>query len=69
MIVLYSNGCPKCKILEKKLNEKNIKFEICEDITQMPSKIIASNKIPWLEVDYELMDFSQANEYINQMGE
>lgn len=67
MIVLYSNGCPKCKILEKKLNEKNIKFEICEDITQMPSKVVESNKIPWLEVDYELMDFGQAIKYINQM--
>jgi hypothetical protein len=27
-IVLYTTGCPKCKILEKKLNDKKVSFDV-----------------------------------------
>jgi hypothetical protein len=30
-IVLYTTHCPKCRVLEKKLSDKGVKFETCED--------------------------------------
>ena len=37
-IILYSTNCPKCNVLEKKLQSKNIDFEICNDVDLMLSK-------------------------------
>ena len=30
-MILYTTGCPKCRILEKKLSDKGIGFEKCDD--------------------------------------
>jgi glutaredoxin len=35
MITLYSTGCPKCKVLETKLNNKNIEFNVNTDVDEM----------------------------------
>jgi SpoVK/Ycf46/Vps4 family AAA+-type ATPase len=32
MIVLYTNDCPRCKILKCKLDDKQIQYEICDDL-------------------------------------
>ena len=63
-IILYSTNCPKCNVLEKKLQSKNIDFEICNDIDLMLSKGI--QQAPYLEVDNELMDFSKAVKWVNE---
>ena len=34
-ITLYTTHCPQCSILEKKLQQKNINYEIVEDVTIM----------------------------------
>lgn len=31
-IILYTNHCPRCTILEKKLQEKNISYETFTDV-------------------------------------
>ena len=62
-ILLYSNDCPKCKVLETKLNSKNIKFTKISDIEVLKSKNIMS--IPVLEVDNNLMSFIDANTWVN----
>lgn len=63
-MILYSNGCPKCKILKKKLDDKKIKYEECGDIELMIRKGITF--LPVLETDSgKLLDFSEANEYVN----
>lgn len=31
-IILYTNHCPRCAILEKKLQEKNIAYETFTDV-------------------------------------
>ena len=64
MNILYSTNCPKCKVLETKLKNKNIEFEICNDIDLMLSKGI--QQAPYLEVDNELMDFSNAIKWVNE---
>ena len=64
MIKLYSTGCPKCKILIKKLDEKNIKYEECNDTVIMKAKGIQF--LPVLEVDGILLDFKQATEWVGR---
>ena len=64
MNILYSTNCPKCKVLETKLKNKNIEFEICDDVDLMLSKGI--QQAPYLEVDNELMDFSNAIKWVNE---
>lgn len=62
-VKLYSTHCPKCIVLEKKLNQKNISFEEINDIDVMAEK--GFMQAPMLEVDGEVMDFKQANDWIN----
>lgn len=66
-IILYSTGCPKCNVLETKLNSKSIKYEVCRDIEVMQSKGMMS--APNLEVDGELMDFSAAIKWVREYKE
>ena len=67
MIVVYSTGCPKCGILERKLNEKNISFTKCTDVDEMLALGITS--VPVLSVDGDMMDFSKAVQWVNKQGE
>lgn len=64
MPTLFSTGCPKCVILKKKLSQKNIEYTEVNDIQQMLDMGLLS--VPWLEVDGEMMDFEQANKWINE---
>lgn len=66
-VKLYTTHCPRCNVLEKKLNQKNINFEAITDfdINEMIEK--GFSVAPILSVDNELMDFSQANTWINTL--
>lgn len=66
-VKLYTTHCPRCNVLEKKLNQKNINFEVITDfdINEMIEK--GFSVAPILSVDNELMDFSQANTWINTL--
>ena len=64
MPTLYSTHCPKCQILEKKLKQKGIDYNEINDIQQMLDMGLKS--VPWLEVDGQMMDFNQANQWINK---
>ena len=63
-IILYSTNCPKCNVLEKKLQEKDIDFIIENDIDVMTEKGFMS--APILEVDGSFMDFKKAVDWINE---
>ena len=63
MIILYSTGCPKCKILEKKLEQKNMAYDLCTDINVIVNK--GYQTVPLLEVDDYIMDFGEAVKWIN----
>lgn len=67
-IILYSTHCPKCNILEKKLNEKNISFRLETEIEKMPKQVINSNTVPWLKVNDCLMNFGEAVKWVNSYG-
>lgn len=62
-VVLYSTGCPKCKIIEKKLTQKNIDFTVDTDVDHMIQ--LGFRSAPILEVDGLLMKFADANKYLN----
>jgi glutaredoxin len=57
-VVLYSTNCPKCKVLEKKLDSIGIDYKIVTDEDLMISKGFSS--APMLEVDENIMDFGNA---------
>ena len=63
-MILYTVDCPKCKVLEKKLNNANISFEICKDTKLMTEKNIS--KLPMLEVDGKMLTFKEAVDMINK---
>ncbi len=63
-VILYSTGCPKCKVLKKKLDAKNIKYKLIEDEDTMIEK--GFMEAPVLEVDNKTMGFIEANKWANQ---
>lgn len=62
-VVLFSTHCPKCKVIEKKLKEKNISYNEVNDVESMREKGYLS--APILEVNGISMDFITANQWIN----
>lgn len=64
MVALYGTGCPKCKILKTKLNKKNIKYQEFTDVNKMLDMGIKS--VPYLEVNGKLMNFTEANDWVNK---
>lgn len=69
-IILYTTNCPKCKVLEKKLENKNVEFEIVDDIDKVLE--IADRfgimSAPILEVNDNVMEFNKAVEFVDNMG-
>lgn len=63
--VLYTTGCPKCRILEKKLNDKNIKFDVCDDVEKM--KELNINSVPVLSVDGKNLAYYEAVKHVNSI--
>lgn len=63
-VILYTTHCPRCEVLEKKLASKGIIHEIVTDTSSMIEKGFTT--APMLEVDNKLMDFKEANTWINE---
>lgn len=63
-IVLYSTNCPKCRILEKMLNENKINYSIISDVDLMVQRGFLS--APILEVNETIMDFNEASNWIKE---
>lgn len=62
MVTLFSTNCPKCKVLEAKLNQANIKFNFSNEIQEVIDQGFTS--APILKVDNEYMDFGSAIKWI-----
>ena len=63
-VILYEHGCPRCKVLKMKLDQKGIKYETVSDIEVMKEKGFA--EAPKLEVDGVIYDFKAATEWIKE---
>ena len=65
-VVLYSTHCPRCNVLEKKLQQKNIQYEEINDVDIMTEKGYMS--APMLEVDGVSMNFKEAVDWVNSLN-
>lgn len=66
MIRLYSTNCPRCMVLEKKLQNKNIAFEKVTDFDEQKLIDDGFDSAPVLEVDGEKKDYKAAIVWINE---
>lgn len=66
IMTVYSTGCPKCKIIENKLNYNHIRYNIVSDIDVIKSKGYFS--VPMVEYKGKVYNFSEANNLINNWG-
>lgn len=64
-MVLYTTGCPRCEMLEKLLNDKGMKYEVCTDKDVMSGK--GFETVPMLEVDGKTMNYKDAVRWVNQI--
>ena len=64
-INFYTIHCPKCDVLEKKLNNKNIAYNLITDIGVMQQKGL--DTMPMLEIDGKMMAFGDAVRWINEL--
>ena len=62
-LILYTTGCPKCEVLKKKLEAKNIEYVENNNVEDMVS--LGIDQVPVLSVDGNLMGFAEANNWIN----
>ncbi len=62
MIILYSTGCPLCKVLKKKLDKKGIEYMEITDKDVMIS--MGFERVPMLDTGKELLEFVEANSWI-----
>lgn len=63
-IVLFSTGCPKCRVLLKKLDSKGLDYTENKSIEEMRELGITS--APVLKVGEELLDFKSAIRWVDQ---
>lgn len=65
MIVLYSNDCPRCKILKAKLDQKGVEYQIVNDVALMIS--MGMSMMPVLEVEGVRYEYGEAVKWVNNL--
>ncbi len=66
-IVLYSNGCPKCRVLETILTAKNVNYVKNENVSEVAD--MGFQSLPILKVDDNYLSFVEANSWVNSQPE
>ena len=67
MVTLYSTGCPRCKVLKAKLEQKGIAYKVVDSVEEMQA--LGMTEVPILVSDGELpfvLDFIGALHWINE---
>ncbi len=63
-VILYSTHCPKCIILQKKLDMAKVNYDTVEDVDEIVKTGMLS--VPLLKVDDgDIMDFPTAVKWVN----
>lgn len=65
-IVLYSTGCPKCKVLKQKLGSKGISYTENNSVDEMLG--LGITQVPVLSIDGILLQFKEAVTWVNNQG-
>ena len=63
-IILYTTDCPKCLQLEKRMQQNNIKYNVCKDVDKMQELGIQS--APYLSINDKLYNFAQASKWATE---
>lgn len=58
MIILYSTGCPKCNILERRLTNDKIEFSITNNVDKLID--MGFQNAPVLQIDDNFIDYTNA---------
>ena len=58
MIILYSTGCPKCNILERRLTNDKIEFSITDNVDKLID--MGFQNAPVLQIDDNFIDYTNA---------
>lgn len=66
-VTMYTTHCPKCKLLTVKLEGLGIEINEVTDVELMKEKGFTT--VPMLEVDGNIMDFSAAYKWANEIKE
>ena len=66
-VILFSNGCPRCKVLKQKLDDKQIKYTINEDFDELIENGLQT--APVLKVDDNYYQFGEAIKFIGDWNE
>lgn len=61
-VILYSNHCPKCEMMKKMLDMKNISYDIFDNEDEMIKMGFSS--MPMISIDSKIMDFSDGISWI-----
>ena len=64
-VVLYTTGCPKCRVLSKKLDGKNVEYEVCDSVDEMLK--LGLTEAPALGVDDKILNYHDAVEWVNNL--
>lgn len=65
MVTIYSKvGCPRCKVLKMKLEQKGIEYTECQDMEKMKELGIVS--LPVVDFDGNLLTFEKAVKFVNE---
>lgn len=62
-INLFSNDCPRCKILKQKMDEKGIEYNTISEFDELIERGIMT--LPVLKEGNEYMNFLQAIKWVN----
>lgn len=66
-MTLYTNNCPKCKILKQKLDEKGFQYEVSNDMNLLINK--GYKTVPILEVEDIYMTYIEAVNWIKEQNQ
>lgn len=63
MIKLYSNDCPKCKVLKTQLDKYGVEYEVDKNFEKLISEGFTSLPVMELE-DGKMLKFNEAITYV-----
>ena len=64
-IILFSSGCPKCKVLKQKLDDRKIEYEVSENFDELIEQNLQT--VPVLKVNGEYYQFGEAIKEVNEL--
>lgn len=57
-VILYSTGCPQCKVLRSILDMEGVVYDVCSDVDTM--RALGITTVPMLNVNGNLLSMKEA---------